>query len=342
MAGPNVVVKGPPYMPSVDGESICNDVVNDACATRGTCETCYTFNEFDVQHLKDMGWNTIRLGVVWAGAQPRDENALDPQFVSRLHSVLSLCDRTGIHVVLDNHGDMVGSAGCGNGVPMWFQKKAAPELIGKPLETRFPYNLIPSLRVSGVSGYSHCGKNATSWNEHAGDPNYNLLNECCQKMNSPNPGGLGYTTISQKTMTYLVEEGPGRADFVRFWKLIAQEVVNHPSAFAVELMNEPMTIRRQWMFDTWRAVTEAVNNVIPDMSVSITDVGEGAIVPEWLVKIGGGAIDIDHATVEWIKKSTNVFYSWHWYGNPKSIDDAVKNVQSLCNAWNVPSFATEF
>lgn len=37
---------------------------------------------------------------------------------------------------------MVGSAGCGNGVPMWFQKKAAPELIGKPLETKFPYSLV--------------------------------------------------------------------------------------------------------------------------------------------------------------------------------------------------------
>jgi hypothetical protein len=37
---------------------------------------------------------------------------------------------------------MVGSAGCGNGVPMWFQQKAAPELIGKPLVTDFPYSLI--------------------------------------------------------------------------------------------------------------------------------------------------------------------------------------------------------
>jgi hypothetical protein len=51
-------------------------------------------------------------------------------------------EANGINVILDNHGDMVGSAGCGNGVPMWFQKAASPELIGKPLETGFPFELI--------------------------------------------------------------------------------------------------------------------------------------------------------------------------------------------------------
>ena len=64
-------------------------------------------------------------------SQPRDEDALDPVFLKKLHSVLDLTDANDIHVILDNHGDMVGTAGCGNGVPMWFQQKAAPELIGK-------------------------------------------------------------------------------------------------------------------------------------------------------------------------------------------------------------------
>ncbi len=342
MAGPNVVVKGPPYMPAVTGNTVCNDTVNDECTASGTCKTCYTFNQADVDHLKAMGWNAIRLGVVWAGAQPRDEDSLDADFVKRLQAVLALCDANGIHVVLDNHGDMVGSAGCGNGVPMWFSQKAAGELIGKPLETGLPYSLVPSLEIKKLSGYDRCGSNASKWAEHAGDPNYNLLNECCQAMNSPNPGALGYTTISQKTMDYMVKPGQGRDDFVRFWKLVAEAVVDHPSAFAAELMNEPMTIRRRDMFDTWRAVTEAVNEVIPDMSVSITDTGEGAVLPAWVDDIAGAGIDIDKDTVEWIKQSETVFYSWHWYGEPKDATDAVKNVQALTEQFDCPSFATEF
>ena len=42
-----------------------------------------------------MGWDTIRLGVAWAGAQPRDEDALDPEFLQRLHAVLDVCDDNG-------------------------------------------------------------------------------------------------------------------------------------------------------------------------------------------------------------------------------------------------------
>jgi len=337
MGGPNVVVKGPPYMPSVSGDKICNDVVTDSCQETGTCTSCFTFNQADVDHIKSLGWNFIRLGVVWAGAQPRDEDALDAKFVERLHAVLNLTDANGIHVMLDNHGDMVGSAGCGNGVPMWFQKKAAPELIGKPLHTGLPYSLINNIAVTKVGGYDHCGTNATKWAAYAGDPNYNLLNECCLAMNSGNPGGLGFTTISQKTMDYAIKPGSGRDDFVRFWKLMAEAVKGHPSAFAAELMNEPMTIRRKWMFDTWRECAAAINLVIPDMSVSVCDVGEGSVLPALVTKLTGGHEDISKDTIEWIKASNSAFYAWHYGTEPQDVN----NMQAISKEWNIPTFATE-
>ena len=68
LGGPNVVVKGAPYMPLVSGTEICNDVVTAECTATGTCKTCTTFNQADIDHIKGRGWNFIRLGVVWAGA----------------------------------------------------------------------------------------------------------------------------------------------------------------------------------------------------------------------------------------------------------------------------------
>ena len=60
-------------------------------------------------------------------------------------------------------------------------------------------------------------------------------------------------------------------------------VVNPPptniSNSPVGFRNEPMTIHRQDMFDTWRACTEAIVDIIPDMAVSIMDVGEGSVFP---------------------------------------------------------------
>jgi hypothetical protein len=57
-------------------------------------------------------------------------------------------------------------------------------------------------------------------------------------LNSNNPGALGYTTLAQAVMDYLVTDGPGRTAFVRFWQLLAEAVVSHPSAIAAEFMNE--------------------------------------------------------------------------------------------------------
>jgi hypothetical protein len=60
-----------------------------------------------------------------------------------------------------------------------------------------------------------------------------------------------YTTIAQKTILHMLTEGEGREDFVRYWRLMAQAVASHPSAVAAELDNEPMSIERDKMFQTW-------------------------------------------------------------------------------------------
>eukprot|EP01063_Lacrimia_lanifica_P020472 TRINITY_DN27772_c0_g1_i1.p1 TRINITY_DN27772_c0_g1~~TRINITY_DN27772_c0_g1_i1.p1 ORF type:complete len:443 (+),score=152.80 TRINITY_DN27772_c0_g1_i1:57-1385(+) len=338
LGGPNVVVKGPPYLPAVAGDTICNDVVNSACQEDGTCVSCETFNQADVDHIKARGWNFIRLGVMWAGAQPRDEDALDPAFLDRLHAILNLTDRNGLHVMLDNHGDMVGGAGCGNGLPLWFQKQAAPGLIGTQPTTGFPYNLIKELNIAHQGGYEVCDGNASAWAEHADDPNYNILNRCCQALNGGgNPPGTGFTHISQRSMDYLLLPGPGRDAFVRYWRLMAAAVADHPSAFAAELMNEPMSIRRKDMFNTWKACADAITEVVPDMSVAVADIGEGGVLPAWVTKLTGGHEFIDGDVVAWMKESNTAFMAWH-YGAAAS---SVANMLAVTERWGIPTFGTE-
>ena len=52
---------------------------------------------------------------------------------------------------------------------------------------------------------------------------------------------------------------------------------------------------------------EAVLEVIPDMSVMVSEVGQGAVIPSWVTAFGAGDILIDEDTVEWIKVSTTSF-----------------------------------
>merc|ERR1712086_943259 len=53
LSGPNVVVKGPPYLPAVSGETHCHDMINSTCSATGTCTSCTTFNEADVALLNE-------------------------------------------------------------------------------------------------------------------------------------------------------------------------------------------------------------------------------------------------------------------------------------------------
>ena len=43
-----------------------------------------------------------------------------------------------------------------------------------------------------------------------------------------------------------------------------------------------------------------------------------------------------------VQNSSNVFYAWHYYGNPRTPEIAVENALALQQEWNVPSFNTEF
>jgi len=152
-----------------------------------------------------------------------------------------------------------------------------------------------------------------------------------------NPGALGFTKIQQKSMNYMIDEGQGRDDFIRYWKLMAEAVADHPSAFAAELMNEPMTLWRPWYMKTWVEVGKAITEVIPDMSVAICDIGEWSGLPSAITKVTGGKEFISREVMDWIENGDNAFYTWH-YGD---LPQAVQNMQAVSDKWNIPTFGTE-
>lgn len=128
MQGTNVVMKGPPWIPGVEGTEKCLG----AGKSPGTAShnNCSNFNIGDVSYLKSQNMSVIRLGVTWAGGQPTPDPVLDPDFLERLHNILELCGNHSIRVILDLHQDAMGTAMCGEGVPMWFSQKHFPHLIG--------------------------------------------------------------------------------------------------------------------------------------------------------------------------------------------------------------------
>jgi hypothetical protein len=68
LVGANVVMKAAPWLPDATGDSSC--AAPPHCDDMQGCTiTCTTFNDADATNLKSQGYNHIRLGTVWAGAQ---------------------------------------------------------------------------------------------------------------------------------------------------------------------------------------------------------------------------------------------------------------------------------
>jgi len=110
----------------------------------------------------------------------------------------------------------------------------------------------------------------------------------------------------------MLTPGEGRDSFVKFWKLMAQAVVSHPSASFFELDNEPFSFERTKYFDTWKAAADAIHEIIPDASVSICDIGEMTFLPSWFPKFVDDLF-ISNKVLNWIQSGkANVFYSWHY------------------------------
>jgi hypothetical protein len=101
LVGTNVVMKGAPWLPDANGTTSCADKPPHCDDMQGCNITCTSFNAADAANLKRQGYNLVRLGVVWAGAQPAGPGtALDKEWLRRLHAILEVCHAAGIYVIL--------------------------------------------------------------------------------------------------------------------------------------------------------------------------------------------------------------------------------------------------
>lgn len=312
LKGANVVIKGDPWLPSTEGDTYCVD-------TKTT--TCKSFNKADAKHFQNMGWNYIRLGVTWAGAQPVNTDSLDASWVKKLHAILDLAAEYDLYVLLDMHQDAVGSANCGEGVPQWFSQLAVPDMIGKAL---YP---LPALDDGS------CGLGDPSWNDYSGQPDYNIKNKCCLAHNQETWSHLTGTTHAQRTLKFLMDD-EGSEYYANYMRLLALAVKDKPAAFGIELMNEPIEVRRWDLYELWKKCAEYIWNAVPNIAVGVADTGEAAL------NIGG--LGIRPETLRWLKSETRLFYAFHWYGTPPKQADAITNALSYSNEWDMPALLTEY
>jgi len=81
-------------------------------------DTAAGFTAADADWLRDHGFNTVRLGVLFAGVMPQ-QGMIDPAYLHGVDRVVQLLAARGIWVMLDFHQDMYNERFQGEGFPDW-------------------------------------------------------------------------------------------------------------------------------------------------------------------------------------------------------------------------------
>lgn len=74
--------------------------------------------EADYDRLVEWGFNSIRLGIVWAAVEP-EPGVYNETFLEQLDERIAWCRERGIAVILDMHQDLYGEKFNGDGAPAW-------------------------------------------------------------------------------------------------------------------------------------------------------------------------------------------------------------------------------
>ena len=99
--GINAVVKGPPWIPSVEGFNANTSL-----------------SQHDFSLLAGMGLNLVRLGVMWPGLEPQ-QGQFSAEYLDVVDWIVTQAGLNGIYTLFDMHQDLLSERFCGEGIPLW-------------------------------------------------------------------------------------------------------------------------------------------------------------------------------------------------------------------------------
>ena len=110
-----------------------------------------------------------------------------------------------------------------------------------------------------------------------------------------------------------------------------------PAVVGIELMNEPPSVNRAGLFTLWEQCYDSIRaSILADdtLAVGVMDPGQ--------VSLGLGDLDLTKKTIAWLKTAKNLFYAFHWYGEPAPVATAVRNAVHFGKRHSMPALLTEY
>lgn len=165
----------------------------------------------DIELLKTMNINSVRLGVHWAGVEPV-RGQYNQTYLDVTHAIIKKLEDNNIYTLIDQHQDVWAAQICGHGAPLWFMKQGwvTPSHMFPVPQKSTPF----AVDANGVPSDADC--NSIDW-----ATSY-----------------LNYAVGNAFGRLYNNYDGLGDA-WAAYWKVLAQRYMQFPSILGYNLMNEP-------------------------------------------------------------------------------------------------------
>jgi endoglycosylceramidase len=171
-------------------------------------DTNESFCLADIMKIKRWGFNVVRLGVMWAGVMP-NENQVNYTYLQQIEQIINMLGEQDIRTIVDVHQDDLNEHFCGQGMPDYLLKYI-------PSSKAFPQPVKKSIGV---------------------DTNGVPLGEECKKTMF----ALYYFTEAVGTAFDALYTPGNRLhdDFLKFWDVVSHKFANNSNILGYELINEP-------------------------------------------------------------------------------------------------------
>ena len=241
--GVNVVVKLPPFIPDTE-----------------KFDPYFSFTDEDIQILKRLGINLVRLGIIWESIEyaPGQYNSTH---LEKMSEIVSELEKENITVIIDAHQDMFSRLFCGEGAPKFYTETMT---YAKDCNT----NIISRL-FGLLTACIPLSTNNWRYNED-GLPE---IEDCIAG------SFIDYHKSPELMSVYdsFFKNENGVLDaFVNFWKFVAQKFKGRKNVLGYDLWNEP------WASNLWTDLKSLIPGYI-----------DNHILLDFYSKIDSGISEID-------------------------------------------------
>ncbi|KAF9192094.1 hypothetical protein BGZ50_008824 [Haplosporangium sp. Z 11] len=278
--GTNMVKKSPPYHMDV------NKFVPS-----------WSIVDKDIEVMKALNINIIRLGVHWAGVEPV-RGQYNQTYLDITHGIIKKLQDNNIYTLVDQHQDVLSPQTCGHGVPLWFVRPGwvkPAHMMPYPQKAPFPVD------ANGVPSDDDC--NSIDWSVSY----------------------LDYAVGNAFGRLYNNYDNLGDA-WAAYWSTVSKNYRSLPGVMGYDLMNEP------WVGDHMADPTLLTPGVADRVNLEpLWNKGNTAIRANddtTIVLFEGPTFDIA-AGFNNVPggDGSKTAHSYHYYKPPQlgSIEDTIKN-----------------